>query len=157
MIRWLANAQSAAIKRWSPQTQRAARSCAALPRAAHYPLSLPPYCKAFMAFLGFWRSASLRSAICPLRTGLSPSPCAGGSARKPYPVAGFGCKVFKYLLGPRETLQDRPGSNLISTRRFTRMAGRNSRYHHTLKRGLEQCSPTLKSATFSLSISSLRN
>jgi len=30
---------------------------------AHYPLSLPPYCKAFMAFLGFWRSASLRSAI----------------------------------------------------------------------------------------------
>ena len=82
---------------------------------------------------------------------------AGGSARKPHPVAGFGCKVFKYLLGPHETLQDRPGSNLLTTRRFTRMAGRNSRYHHTLKRGLEQCSPTLKSATFSRSISSLRN
>jgi hypothetical protein len=42
---------------------RAARSYAALPRAAHYPLSLPPYCKAFMAFLDFCRSASLRSAI----------------------------------------------------------------------------------------------
>ena len=35
-----------------PLTQRAARSYAALRRAAHYPLSLPPYCKAFMAFLG---------------------------------------------------------------------------------------------------------
>jgi|SRR5580700_1733143 len=93
----------------------------------------------------------------PLRTGLSPSPCAGGGARKPHPVAGFGCKVFKYLLGAHETLQDRPGSNLLTTRRFTRMAGRNSRYHHTLKRGLEQCSPTLKSATFSRSISSLKN
>ena len=83
--------------------------------------------------------------------------CAGGNAPKPHPVAGFGCKVFKYLLGAHETLQDRPGSNLLTTRRFTRMAGRNSRYHHTLKRGLEQCSPTLKSATFSRSISSLRN
>ena len=93
----------------------------------------------------------------PLRTGLSPSPTAGASARKPHPVAGFGCKVLKYLLGPRETLQDWSGSNLLTTRRFTRMAGRNSRYHHTLKRGLEQCSPTLKSATFSRSISSLRN
>ena len=93
--------------------------------------------------------------LCEL--GLSPSPCAGGSARKPHPVAGFGCKVFKFLLGPRETLQERPGSNLLATRRFTRMVGRNSRYHHTLKRGLEQCSPTLKSATFSRSISSLRN
>ena len=135
---------------------RAARSCAAsLRQAAHYPLSLPPYSKAFMVLV--WRSASLRSAIYPLRTGLSSSPCAGGSARKPHPVAGFGCKVFKYLLGPHETLQDRPGSNLLTTRRFTRMAGRNSRYHHTLKRGLEQCSPTLKSATFSRSISSLRN
>ena len=63
MIRWLANDQSAAIKRWSPQTERAARSYAALRRAAHYPLSLPPYCKAFMAFLGFCQTASLRSAI----------------------------------------------------------------------------------------------
>ncbi len=36
----------------SRQTQRAARSNATLRRAAHYPLSLPPYCKAFMAFLG---------------------------------------------------------------------------------------------------------
>jgi len=49
--------------RLRPLTQRAARSYTALPRAAHYPLSLPPYCKAFMAFLGFWRSASLRSDI----------------------------------------------------------------------------------------------
>jgi hypothetical protein len=48
---------------YGPLTQRAARSYTALPRAAHYPLSLPPYCKAFMAFLGFWRSASLRSDI----------------------------------------------------------------------------------------------
>jgi hypothetical protein len=32
---------------------RAARSYAALRRAANYPLSLPPYCKAFMAFLRF--------------------------------------------------------------------------------------------------------
>jgi hypothetical protein len=94
----------------------------------------------------------------PLRTGLSPFPlCWSQCAPKPHPVAAFGCKVFKYLLCPRETLQDRPGSNLLTTRRFTRMAGRNSRYHHTLKRGLEQCSPTLKSATFSRSISSLRN
>ena len=64
----------------------------------------------------FWPQ---RSMICPLRTGLSPSPSAGGSARKPHAVAGFGCKVFKYLLGLRETLQDRPGSNLLTTRRFT--------------------------------------
>jgi hypothetical protein len=27
------------------------------------PLSLPPYLKAFMAFLGFWQTASLRTAI----------------------------------------------------------------------------------------------
>src|SRR5580693_7107083 len=32
--------------------KKTARSYAALRRAAHYPLSLPPYCKAFMAFLG---------------------------------------------------------------------------------------------------------
>src|ERR1700683_2942242 len=63
----------------------------------------------------------------------------------------------KIFLRPQETLSNRPGSNLLTTRRFTRMAGRNSRYHHTLKRGLEQCSPTLKSATFSRSISSPRN
>jgi hypothetical protein len=95
--------------------------------------------------------------ILPLPNWIIAPPCAGGSAPKPHPVAGFGCEVFKYLLGPHETLQDRSGSNLLTTRRFTRMAGRNSRYHHTLKRGLEQCSPTLKSATFSRSISSLRN
>jgi hypothetical protein len=33
-----------------PHTQKAARSYAALRRAAHYPLSLHPYCKTFMAF-----------------------------------------------------------------------------------------------------------
>jgi hypothetical protein len=43
--------------------KKTARSYAALRRAAYYPLSLPPYCKAFMAFLGFWQTASLRSAI----------------------------------------------------------------------------------------------
>src|ERR1700686_2868618 len=32
--------------------KRAARSSVALRRAAHYPLSLPPYCKALWAFLG---------------------------------------------------------------------------------------------------------
>ena len=32
--------------------QRAARSYGALRRAAHYPLSLPPYSKAFVALLG---------------------------------------------------------------------------------------------------------
>jgi hypothetical protein len=107
----------------------------------------------------FWNACILAATF----DDLPPANCiialssAGDSARKPHPVAGFGCKVFKYLLGAHETLQDRPGSNLLTTRRFTRMAGRNSRYHHTLKRGLEQCSPTLKSATFSLSISSLRN
>ena len=43
--------------------KKTARSYAALRRAAYYPLSLPPYRKAFMAFLGFWQTASLRSAI----------------------------------------------------------------------------------------------
>ena len=43
--------------------KKTARSYAALRRAAYYPLDLTPYCKAFMACLGFWRSASLRSAI----------------------------------------------------------------------------------------------
>jgi hypothetical protein len=38
------------IVRWTKA--RAARSYAALRRAAHYPLSLPPYCKAFMASFG---------------------------------------------------------------------------------------------------------
>jgi hypothetical protein len=95
--------------------------------------------------------------ILPLPNWIIALPSAGGSAPTPHPVAGFGCKVFKYLLGLQETLQSRPGSNLITTRRFSCMAARNSRCHQTLKRGLEQCSPTLKSATFSLSISSLRN
>ena len=48
--------------------------------------------------------------IAPLR--------ARGSARKLHPVAGFGCKVFKYLLGLHETLHNRPGFNLLTTRRF---------------------------------------
>lgn len=107
----------------------------------------------------FWNACILAVMFddLPLANWIIALPSAGGGAPKPHPVAGFGCMVFKYLLGPHETLQDRPGSNLLTTRRFTRMAGQNSRYHHTLKRGLEQCSPTLKSATFSLSISSLRN
>src|SRR5208282_5532209 len=95
--------------------------------------------------------------ILPLPNRINAPPSAGGSATKPHPVAGFGCKVFKYLLGLHETLQAQPGSNLTAARRFQNMAARNSRRHQTLKRGLEQCSPTLKSATFSLSISSLRN
>ena len=96
--------------------------------------------------------------ILPLPNWIIAPPRAGGSARKLHPVAGFGCKVFKYLLGLHETLQTQPGSNLTAARRFNQhMAARNSRCHQTLKRGLEQCSPTLKSATFSRSISSLRN
>ncbi len=96
--------------------------------------------------------------ILPLFSWIIAPPCAGGGAPQPHPVAGFGCKVFKYSLGLHETLQTRPGSNFIAARRFNQhMAARNYRCHQTLKRGLEQCSPTLKSATFSLSISSLRN
>ena len=144
-----------------PITSSVNQSCRPAPTHAERFLFLPSSVVTILPRVGaagrMECSSSLRSAIYPLQTGLSPSPCAGGSAPKPHPVAGFGCKVFKYLLGAHETLQDRPGSNLLTTRRFTRMAGRNSRYHHTLKRGLEQCSPTLKSATFSRSISSLRN
>ena len=89
---------------------------------------------------------------CHLRTGLSPSPCAGGNAPKPHPVAGFGCKLFKYLLGAHETLQNCPGSKLITTRRFTQMAARHSWSHRTLGRGLEQCFPTSKYATCTQSL-----
>jgi hypothetical protein len=59
----------------SPQTQRAARSYAALRRAAHYPLSLPPYCKAFMAFLGLHgRSWFDRHCNCSIDSERSRSP-----------------------------------------------------------------------------------
>src|SRR5580698_4895554 len=63
--------------------------------------------------------SGLAFAYLPLRPRLPSSPSDGGNAPKPHPVAGFGCKVFKYLLGPHETLQERPGSNLLTTRRFT--------------------------------------
>jgi len=104
------------------------------------------------------RNPRLFVDILPLPNRIIAPPCAGGGAPKPHPVAGFGCKVFKYSLGFHETLQTQPGSNLTAARRFNQhMAARNSRCHQTLNRGLEQCSPTLKSVTFSLSISSLRN
>jgi hypothetical protein len=51
----------------------------------------------------------------PFRTGFIAPPCAGGGARKPHPVAGFGCKVFKYLLR--------------SSRNFTGPAGFQSPNH----------------------------
>jgi hypothetical protein len=142
----------------SPQTQRAARSYAALRRADHYPSACPHIVK--LSWLSypisgtpdFWPQPSV---IYPRS---SSSPCAGGGTPKPHPVAGFGCKVSKYSLGFHETLQTQPGSNLTAARRFNQhMAARNSRCHQTLNRGLEQCFPTLKSVTFSLSISSLRN
>ena len=103
------------------------------------------------------KAQTFRGHLTPSQLDYCP-PCAGGGSPKPHPVAGFGCKVFKYSLGLHETLQTQPGSNLTAARRFNQhMAARNSRCHHTLKRGLEQCSPTLKSVTFSLSISSLRS
>src|ERR1700690_1629273 len=61
--------------------------------------------------------------------------------------AAFGCTRSKYLLGLPETSRNRPGSKLITTRRFTQMAGRNSWFYRTLGRGLEQCFPTSKYAT----------
>ena len=61
--------------------------------------------------------------------------------------AAFGCTRSKYLLGLPETSRNRPGSKLITTRRFTQMAGRNSWCYRTLGRGLEQCFPTSKYAT----------
>ena len=61
--------------------KKTARSYAALRRAAYYPLSLPPYCKAFMAFLGFWQTASLRSAIVLLKIGVRRSGVNGPQTR----------------------------------------------------------------------------
>jgi hypothetical protein len=37
-------------------------------------------------------------------------------ARDPLSGAGFRSMRFKYLLGPNETLQSQPGSNLLATR-----------------------------------------
>ena len=50
-------------------------------------------------------------------------PAPGGpgehSAREPQSRAGFKCKVSKLFLALQETLQSRPGSKVIATRRFT--------------------------------------
>ena len=119
----------------------------------------PPGTKAAHDYLHYTAEPSRHFVeILPLPNWIIALSLCWGSAPKPHPVAGFGCKVFKYLLGLHETLQTQPGSNLTAARRFNQhMAARNSRCHHTPKRGLDQCSPTLKSATFSRSISSLRN
>ena len=74
------------------------------------------------------------------------------SPREPQSGAGFRCKPFKLFLSLQETLQSWPGSKLITTRRFTQMAGRYSWCHRTLGRGLEQCFPTSKYATCTQSL-----
>jgi ParB/RepB/Spo0J family partition protein len=48
---------------WLPSDAKSRPELCCATTGGSLPLSLPPYCKAFIAFLGFWRSASLRSAI----------------------------------------------------------------------------------------------
>jgi hypothetical protein len=60
----------------------------------------------------------------------------------------FRGEVSKVFLALQETLQNRLGSKLITTRRFSiQMAGLNIWCHRTLKRGLDKCSPALKYVT----------